>query len=118
RIKFRKGTSMIGAILGFFISAATIYLCGKYMAKVHVRDFRAAVLVALVIVVFNFLIGWLLAFVFHVLTLGVFFFTGLSFVINVIVNAIIIEIADKLMDRFHTEGFLPSLWVALILGLV
>lgn len=75
-------------------------------------------LVALAIAVLNFLIGWLLTFLLNIATLGIFYFTGLNFIIAIIVNAIIIEIVDQMSSSFNTDGFAPSFWLALILALV
>ncbi|MFC6860286.1 phage holin family protein [Zunongwangia atlantica] len=46
-----------------------------------------------------------------------FYFLGLGFVTRIVAYAIIIEITDKLSSGFKTEGFLPSLWLAVILAL-
>ena len=109
---------MITALLQFLITAATIYFAGKYMKKVHVESFGVAMLVAFSLAVLNFLIGWLLMFVLHLATLGLFWITGLQFIIAIIVNAIIIEVIDRFSSGFRTDGFAPSLWLALIIALV
>lgn len=109
---------MIAAILNFLITAAVIYYAGKAMRKVHVKSFNTALLVTLGVVVFNFLVGWLLTLLLNLATLGIFYFTGLNFIISIFVNAIIIELVDKMSKSFNTDGFAPSLWLAVILALV
>jgi putative membrane protein len=43
---------------------------------------------------------------------------GLGFVIRVFAFAIVIEITDKISSGFTTDGFWPSLWLAIILAIV
>jgi putative membrane protein len=50
-------------------------------------------------------------------TLGIFYFTGLSFIIRIIVNGIVIEIVDKLSRGFNTKGFMPSIILAILIAL-
>lgn len=109
---------MLTALINFLITALTIYLAAKYMRKVSIKSFGTAALVALAIAILNFLIGWLLVLLLNVATLGLFFFTGLNIIISIIANAIIIELVDKLSKGFHTEGFSPSLMLAIILAVV
>ncbi len=109
---------MLNALLHFLVTAATIYFAGRVMSKVHVKSFGTALIVALAIAFLNFLIGWLLTFVLHLATLGLFWLTGLQFIIGIVVNAILIEIVDQFSSGFNTKGFTPSLWLAVILALV
>ncbi len=108
---------MITALLQFLVSSATVFFAGKYMTRVYVKSFNNAMLVALAITFLNFLVGWLLTFFLHVATLGLFWITGLSFIISIVVNAIIIEIIDQLSINFETKGFSASLWLAVLLAL-
>ncbi len=109
---------MLTALIQFLVTAATIYFAGRWMSRVRVRNFSTALLVALAIAILNFLVGWLLTFVLHLATLGLFWITGLSFIISIIVNAIIIEIVDQFSEGFDTDGFAPSLWLAVLIALV
>jgi putative membrane protein len=108
---------MINWLIHLFANAGVLFLAGRAMTSVHVRNFRTALLVALFVGVMSILIGWLLEFVLHLATLGLFYFTGLGLVIRIIVNAIIIEIADQMSSGFDTDGFWPSLWLAIILAI-
>ena len=109
---------MLHWIVQILATAATLVLAAKAMSKVHVRNFTTALIVALLIGVISFLIGWLLTFILNVATLGIFYFLGLSFVIRIIVYAIVIELVDQMMSGFKTDGFLPSLWLSIILAIV
>lgn len=108
---------MLHWIVQILVTAATLVLAAKAMSKVHVKSFSTALIVALLVGLISFLIGWLLTFVLHVATLGLFYLFGLSFIIRIIVYAIVLEIVDQIMDGFKTDGFLPSLWLAIIIAI-
>lgn len=109
---------MLQWIVHLFVDAAVLYYAAKLMKNVYVRSFSTAILVALIIGVISFLIGWLITFVLNLATLGLFYFLGLGIITRTIANAIVIEIADKLSSGFNTKGFLPSLWLAIIIAIV
>ena len=105
-------------LIHIIIDALVLLVAAKLMSSVQVRSFTTALIVALVIGVLSFLIGWLLTLILNIATLGIFYFTGLGFIIRIIVNAIIIEIADKMSSGFNTKGFTPSIILAVIIALV
>ncbi len=105
---------MLQWILHIFIDAAILLVAANYMSKVELKGFKTAIIVALVIGIFSGLIALIL----NIFTLGLFYFIGLGLIIRIIGNAIIIEIADKVSKDFKTVGFLPSLWLAIILAIV
>jgi putative membrane protein len=49
----------------------------------------------------------------NVVTLGL-----ISFVVHLIVTAIMIKLADKLFDDFEIKGFTPALIIALVMAVV
>lgn len=105
-------------LIHIVVNAVVLLVAAKIMPRVHVRSFGTALVVALLIGVLGFLLGWLFTFVLNVLTLGIFYFLGLGFITRTIAYAIIIELADKLSSGFKTEGFMPSLWLAILMALV
>lgn len=109
---------MLQWLIHILIDAAVLLIAAKYMAKVELKGYKSAIIVALIIGVLSFLLSWLLTAVLNIATLGLFYFLGLGFIIRIIVYAIIIEIADKVTKDFKTVGFLPSLWLAIILAVV
>lgn len=109
---------MLNLIVHLLITAAVIYFASQSMRKVHVSSFGKAFVVAILIGLLNFLVGWLLSLILNIATLGIFYFTGLTFIISIVVNAIIIEIVDQMSSGFNTEGFSPSLALAVIIALV
>ena len=109
---------MLQWLLHIIIDAAVLLIAAKYMPKVELRGWKTAIIVALIIGVLSFLLSWLLVLLLNLATLGLLYFLGLGFIIRIVVYAIIIEIADKISKDFNTVGFLPSLWLALILAIV
>ena len=105
-------------LIHLLIDALVLLVAARMMSTVQVRNYKTALLVALVVGILSFLIGWLLTVILNVATLGVFYFTGLGFITRIIANAIIIEIADKMSSGFNTKGFTPSLILAVIIAFV
>jgi putative membrane protein len=110
--------TMIKLLTHLIVDASVLYIAAKAMSTVYVRSFRTAIMVAITIGILSFLIGWLITFVLNVLTLGILYFVGLGIITRTIANAIVIEIADQLSRGFNTKGFLPSLWLAIIIAIV
>lgn len=104
-------------LIHILVNAIVLLIAAKLMASVEVRNFTTALITAFLIGIIGFLIGWLLEFILNVATLGLFYFTGLSFIIRIIANAIVIEIVDQVNKGFNTRGFWPSLWLAIIIAL-
>ncbi|MGY5847752.1 phage holin family protein [Salegentibacter sp. HM20] len=105
-------------LIHILIDALVLLAVANMMPKVELKGFKTAIIVALIIGVLSFLLSWILIALLNVATLGIFYFLGLGFVTRVIAYAIIIELADKLSKDFKTVGFLPSLWLAIILAIV
>lgn len=109
---------MIQWLLHILVDAIALLIAAKFLPKVELKGFKTAIIVALIIGVLSFLLSWLLTAVLNIASLGLFYFLGLGFITRIIAYAIIIEIADKISSDFKTIGFLPSLWLAIILALV
>jgi len=105
-------------LVHILIEAVVLLVAAKYMEKVELKGFKTAIIVAIIIGVLSFFLSWILSLVLNLATLGIFYFLGLGFIIRIIVNAIIIELADKLTKDFKTVGFITSLWLAVILAIV
>ena len=79
---------------------------------VHIPDFKDALILALVLALLNTFIKPLLVLLtlpFTIITLGLFLF---------VINAIIILLADGLMDGIKIDGFLWALIFSLVLSFV
>lgn len=109
---------MIRMLIHLLVDAIVLLIAAKMMSTVTIRSFGTAIWTAILIGIFSFLIGWLLTLILNIATLGIFWFTGLGFIIRIFVNAIIIEIVDKVSKGFHTKGFTPSLILAVLIAFV
>lgn len=109
---------MITWLLHIIIDSIVLLIAAKFLPKVELKGWKTALIVAVIIGVLSFLLSWILVAVLNIATLGLFYFLGLGFIIRIIVNAIIIELADKMSKDFTTHGFMPSLWLAVIIAVV
>jgi putative membrane protein len=78
----------------------------------ELNKFTTALLVAVVLAFLNTIVKPILT----VLSLPITFFTLGLFLL--VINAIIILFADKLVDGFKVDGFWTALWFSLVLSLV
>lgn len=109
---------MIDWLIHIVIDAAVLLIAAKLMPKVELQGFKTALIVALMIGVLSFFLSWILTVILNIATLGIFYFLGIGFITRTIAYAIIIELADKFSSDFRTRGFLPSLWLAILLAIV
>lgn len=104
-------------IITVLVNALVFLVASKIMSSVRVKSFGTAIIVAIFFGVIGWLLGWLFTFLLNVLTLGVFWITGLTIVIHIIVNAIVIEIIDKFSKDFDTKGFMPNIILAILIAI-
>lgn len=98
-------------ILNIIISAIAVLITAKLLPHVHVDNLLTAILVAVVLAFLNTVVKPILT----ILTIPITFFT-LGFFLLVI-NALMIILASRLIDGFHVEGFWWALLFSLILSL-
>ncbi|MHA6280260.1 phage holin family protein [Salinimicrobium sp. CAU 1759] len=109
---------MLTWLVHVIIDAIVLLIAAKMLPKVELKGWKTALVVALLIGVLSFFLSWILTVILNVATLGIFYFLGLGFITRIIAYAIIIELADKLSTGFKTHGFMPSLWLAIIIAIV
>ena len=102
---------MIEFIVSLLVSAGVILLMAYILPSVTVKSFGTALWVAILIGIFNATIGWLLRFPLNLVT-----FFLLEFVVRLIVTALMIKLADKLVRNFEVRGFWPALLIAIALA--
>lgn len=105
-------------LIHILIDSVVLLAAAKMLSGVHLKGFKTAIIVALMIGVLSFFLSWLFTLVLNLATLGIFYFLGLGFITRTIAYAVIIELADKLSSDFKTDGFLSSLWLAILLAFV
>lgn len=100
-------------ITAYFLDGVTIsdnqFYSGSYP---ELNKFSTAVLVAVVLAFLNTIVKPILT----ILSLPITFFTLGLFLL--VINALIILFADRLVDGFRVDGFWTALWFSLVLSLV
>ncbi len=95
------------------VSAGVILLLAYILPQVKIKSFWTALWVAILVAILNFLIGWLLRGVLNLVT-----FFLLTSIVRIIVAAVVIKLADKLVRNFEIKGFWPALVIAIALAAV
>ena len=102
----------MGFIVHTLVSAALLYVVGRLVDGVQVRDGKAAVFGALGLGLANAFVRPILiklTLPITVITLGLFAF---------VVNALMIMLAAAFVDGFDVDDFPSALWAALALGVM
>jgi putative membrane protein len=99
-------------LLHWLLSAVCLVLVEKLVPGIHVSDFVTALIAALVIGLLNATLGFLLKLItlpLGVLTLGLFF---------LVINALMLELAARLIHGFVVASFGAAFIGALILAIL
>jgi putative membrane protein len=102
----------MGFIAHLLVTAVLIFLLGRMVSGIRVRDGRAALIGALVLGIANAIVRPILVLLtlpVTVLTLGLFL---------LVVNASMLALAAALVDGFEIEGFGAALWGSLVLAVM
>ncbi|RRB02452.1 phage holin family protein [Larkinella rosea] len=94
-------------ILHLLLDAAVIFGLAYLMPQVDVKSFGTALVIAIILAMLNFLVGWIIRFPLNLVTL--FFLTG---IVRIVVTAILLKLIDKMMGSFTIVGFWPALVIA------
>lgn len=100
-------------ILHLLLDAAIIFGLAYVMPQVEIRNFGTALLVAVLLAIMNFLVGWLIRFPLNLVTF--FLLTG---IVRIIVTAVILKLIDKMLSGFRIDGFWPALLIAIVVAVV
>ena len=101
-------------LLHWLLLSLAVWVTARTLPGFHVRSFGAAIWVAALFGVLNFLIGWLFFVVFTVFTLGIAFL--LAFITRWIIDAIILWLVASMTPRLHIDGFGWALLAALMMA--
>lgn len=103
-------------LISWITVAVGLWVADKLLSGFDIAgDWKSYALVAALLGVLQFLLGWLIYVVLGVATLGLGFL--FSFVTRLVVSAIVLLIADKLSRRMTVRGFAPALLAAIIISL-
>jgi putative membrane protein len=99
-------------IINLLLSALVLFAAAYIMPQVTIRNYGTAIIAALLIGVLNATVGFLLRLPLNLVTLGL-----VSFLVRLLVTAVIIKLVDKLMSGFEVKGFTPAIVLAIIVAL-
>ena len=99
-------------ILELLVNAGVLFLLAAALPSVHIKSYGTAIGVALVVGILNATIGWLMRLPLNLITLGL-----LSFVVRLVVTAVIIKIADKLFRGFEVKTWTAAFILAACIAL-
>lgn len=105
------------ALLVSWISVALgLWVADNLLSGFNIAgDWKSYAVVAALLGVLQFLLGWLIYVGLGIATLGLGFL--FSFVTRLVVSAIVLLIADKLSRRLTVGGFVPALLAAIIVSI-
>ena len=96
----------MSTIISILITAAAFYAGASLLSGVTIKSFLQAIIVAVLIAILNVTLGIVLKIVtLGILSLGIF---------TLLLDAILIQVADYFLDGFEVKNF----WWALLLALV
>lgn len=101
-----------GFLLRLLIVAAICLVATNFLKGIYLKNFTTALVLALVLSLLNATVGWLLSIIavpINFISFGL--FSGL---IALLINAIVIKIADNLLKGFRVD----NIWWALVLALI
>ena len=103
----------MGFIIKILITAAAVFVADYFLAGVHIaNDLRTVIIVALVLALLNTFIKPILVFLtipITILTLGLFL---------LIINALMVKLADYFIDGFTVSGWVSAILFSLIVSIV
>src|SRR5271169_2395697 len=103
---------MLKVLVHWLLCAVALLAISHFVPGFHVLNLKAALIASLVIGLLNATLGLLLkiiTFPITILTLGLFL---------LVINALMILLASRLVAGFSVTGWIPALWGAVALALV
>jgi len=103
---------MTRLLIHWLVSALLLLVVAHVVPGFVVSGFMAALIAALVIGLVNATLGTFLkviTFPLTIVTFGIFL---------LIINALMLMLASKLVSGFHVSGFVPAFWGAVVLALL
>jgi putative membrane protein len=103
---------MLRLLFSWLLSAVLLLVVARFVPGFHVSGFGSALIAALVIGLVNATVGTLL----KILTFPLTIFTLGLFIL--VINALMLMLASKLVPGFQVSGFAAAFWGALLLALL
>ncbi|MFW6067726.1 MAG: phage holin family protein [Myxococcota bacterium] len=105
---------MLELLLNWLILSVAVWVTAVILPGVHVRSFGAAVFVAALFGVLNYVLGWLLFTVIGIATLGLGFL--LAFITRWVVNTLVLKLTDALTRKLDIDTWGMAFVAALVMS--
>lgn len=99
-------------IIKFLLTGLAAYLAAKILPGVEITGFGSAIILAVVLALLNLIVRPILV----LFTIPITFLTLGLFLL--VINTIIILIADSLVDGFETSGFIAAFFFSIVMSLI
>lgn len=103
-------------LISWLILSVAVWATAAVLPGFRVKDFKGALIVALVFGLLNFLLGWVLFTFFTLATLGLAWLFG--FLTRWVINALLLMLTDAVSDHLKIDGFKWALLGALVISIV
>lgn len=103
---------MRGLLIRFVVTGVAVLLAGQIVPGIRIENLPAGLAAVIVLALLNAVVRPILYFLslpFIVVTLGLFM---------VLINALLLQLTAYLVKGFVVTGFWPSVWGALVIGVV
>ncbi len=99
-------------ILTLLLEAGVILLIAALLPTIYIKDFKTAFFVTLVLGLLNATIGFLLRLPLNIVSLFL-----LTFIVRLIITAVLIKVVDKLFSGFKVDTFFAAIILAFAMAL-
>ncbi|MEO5968129.1 MAG: phage holin family protein [Ferruginibacter sp.] len=99
-------------LLTLLLEAGVILLVAALLPSIYIKNFKTAVFVTLVLGLLNATIGFLLRLPLNIVSLFL-----LTFIVRLIITAVLIKVVDKFFSGFKVDTFLAALILAFAMAL-
>ena len=103
-------------LISWLILSVAVWATAAVLPGFKVKDFKSAIIVALIFGLLNALLGWFLFAVLTIATLGLAWL--LAFLTRWLINAVLLMLTDRLTDHLKIESFGTALLGALVISVV
>ena len=99
-------------LLDLLLNAAILFILASLLNGVKVKNYGTAIWVTLVIGLLNATIGFALRLPLNIVTLWL-----VSFIVRVVVSAVMIKLADFIFPGFTVKGWKPAFIIAICMAI-
>jgi len=106
----------MGLLISWLILSVAVWATAAVLPGFQVKDFKSALIVALIFGLLNAVFGWVLFTVFAIATLGLAWLLG--FLTWWLINTLMLMLTDRLTDHLKIQSFTTAVLGALAISIV